>query len=81
MSHGHPHGHCSDHAHEHEDLERGTMFSLYTKIHIDRVECLNEVTEGSGKEVFKAWENRLNFEKVQYPSLELFVAIVNKMSN
>lgn len=63
MSHGHPHGHCSDHAHEHEDLERGTMFSLYTKIHIDRVECLNEVTEGSGKEVFKAWKNRLNFEK------------------
>lgn len=64
MSHGHSHGPCSDHAHEHEDPERGAMFSLYTKIDTTGVECLNERVDGSGKDVFKPWEDRLNIEKV-----------------
>ena len=42
----------------------GIMYSLYQKIDIDHVICLNEEEEDSGKTIFKAWENRLDKEKV-----------------
>ncbi|XP_038057413.1 PITH domain-containing protein 1-like isoform X2 [Patiria miniata] len=60
--HGHSHGGCSG-GHDHDPPDRGTEFSLYTKIDTDRVECLNEVTNGSGKLVFKPWDQRLDTEK------------------
>ena len=65
MAHGgHGHGHgCSD-EHDHDDPERGRQFSLYTKINKDHVECLNESVEGSGKDIFKPWDERLDKEKV-----------------
>lgn len=40
----------------------GVAYSLYTKIDIDKVECLNESSEGSGKKIFKSWDKRLHFE-------------------
>ncbi|RWS28629.1 hypothetical protein B4U80_05821 [Leptotrombidium deliense] len=55
--------HCStgeDHSH---DSELGVEYSLYTKIDTYNVQCLNEAEDGSGKSVFKPWEERLNFEK------------------
>lgn len=59
MSHGHSHSCGSgEHSHEHPDAELGTMYSLYLKIDSMRVQCLNEVKEGSGKTVFKPWEQR-----------------------
>ncbi|KAF0310146.1 PITH domain-containing protein [Amphibalanus amphitrite] len=59
----HHHGDCA-----HEDTgvdpsEMGIMYSLYQKIDIDHVVCLNEQEEESGKTIFKAWENRLDKEK------------------
>ncbi|XP_022093599.1 PITH domain-containing protein 1-like [Acanthaster planci] len=60
--HGHSHGGCSG-GHDHDPPDRGTEFSLYAKIDTDRVECLNEVTDGSGKLVFKAWDQRLDIDK------------------
>ena len=38
--------------------------SLYKKIDILKVQCLNESVEGAGKSVFKPWEDRLDREKV-----------------
>ncbi|XP_077991272.1 PITH domain-containing protein 1-like [Glandiceps talaboti] len=64
--HGHHHGHgggCGeDHDHD-DDPERGIQYSLYQKIDLNNVECLNEERDGSGKDVFKPWEMRLNKEK------------------
>lgn len=61
-----PHGKCcGDGGHHHEEPgEMGIHYSLYTKINKDNLECLNEVREGSGKTVFKPWEERLNFDLV-----------------
>ncbi|XP_036320734.1 PITH domain-containing protein GA19395-like [Rhagoletis pomonella] len=60
--HSHNHGQCCgneatdvDHA-----FEMGIEYSLYKKIDMDNLECLNEECEGSGKKVVKAYENRQN---------------------
>jgi len=38
--------------------------SLYQKIDVEKLQCLNESEEGSGKTVFKPWEDRLDRTKV-----------------
>uniref|UniRef100_A0A023GG31 Putative thioredoxin-like protein n=1 Tax=Amblyomma triste TaxID=251400 RepID=A0A023GG31_AMBTT len=43
--------------------EMGVQYSLYSKIDLDNVQCLNEVKEGSGKSVFKPWEQRMDRDK------------------
>ena len=69
--HSHDHGACGheatdvDHA-----LEMGIEYSLYKKIDLDNVECLNEETENSGRKVFKSYEDRLDITKV---SRNLFI--------
>jgi hypothetical protein len=61
------HGHSCDGDHNHDETpEMGLQYSLYSKIELANVECLNEKREGSGKDVFKAWEDRLDFEKVRF---------------
>lgn len=63
---GHSHGGC-DGDHNHDDTpEMGLQYSLFTKIDLQNLECLNEAVEDSGKSVFKPWEDRLNFEKVSF---------------
>ncbi|EFA03260.1 PITH domain-containing protein CG6153 [Tribolium castaneum] len=58
-----PHGRCCEGDHQHRDTpEMGVEYSLYTKIDKNNLECLNEATEGTGKTVFKPWEERLNFD-------------------
>lgn len=44
----------------HDATELGVSYTLYEKIDKDRVECLNEIVEGSGAKVFKTWEERLD---------------------
>lgn len=46
--------------------EIGIQYSLYKKIDIDNLECLNESSEGSAKLVFKPYEERLNFDTVKF---------------
>lgn len=63
MPHSHDHGgECS---HEAVDIdnpnEMGIQYSLFSKINMDNLECLNEVAEGSGRSVFRSYENRLDF--------------------
>lgn len=65
-----PHGndkHSCEGDHNHDETpEMGLQYSLYSKIDMDNLECLNEVSEGSGKTVFKPWEERLNLDKVRW---------------
>ncbi|KAB0797426.1 hypothetical protein PPYR_08420 [Photinus pyralis] len=58
-----PHGHhsCEGDKNHDDTPEMGVQYSLYAKIDKENLECLNELTEGSGKLVFKQWEDRLNF--------------------
>ncbi|XP_046857960.1 PITH domain-containing protein 1-like [Xenia sp. Carnegie-2017] len=52
---------CSGHNHISE--EKGVQYSLFTKIDFTHVEVLNEAEEGTGKTVFKPWEERLDRNK------------------
>lgn len=66
MPHDHDHHHdCAAETSESDYLkEVGIQYSLYTKIDMMNLECLNEVEEGSGKTIFKPYEERLHFDKV-----------------
>lgn len=69
MPHDHgDHGHDScGHGHQHsQGPDLGIQYSLYSKIDLDNVQCLNEEVEGSGKLVFKPWELRLELDKVTH---------------
>ncbi|XP_043573686.1 PITH domain-containing protein 1 isoform X1 [Chiloscyllium plagiosum] len=55
--HGHGHGQCQCEGHL-DPAERGLEYGLFRKIDQERLECLNEASEGSGKLVFKPWEER-----------------------
>ena len=57
---GHSHAH-----HDVSDADKGAQFSLYLKIDKERLVCLNEAVTGSGKTVFKPWEERLNTTSVK----------------
>ncbi len=43
--------------------------SLYQKIDTENLECLNESVDGSGKTVFKSWEDRLDKTKASIVSI------------
>lgn len=63
--HGHGHGHDCGGGHDHpSESEMAAQFSLYTKIDTERVECLNETLDGSGRTIFKPWDQRLDKDKV-----------------
>lgn len=61
MSDHHHHDGCCGHGAE-STSDLGIAYSLYSRIDIDKLQCLNESTEGSGKKIFKAWDKRLHFE-------------------
>lgn len=64
MPHSHSSGGCSggcDHnAAGQLGEEFGVQYSLYQKIDLSNMECLNESEEGGGKRVFRPWQNRLD---------------------
>ena len=67
MSCGHGHSHEHGGPSSGRPLNEGASgveYSLYSKIVMDEVECLNEAEENSGRTVFKSWENRMDKEKV-----------------
>lgn len=67
MSHGHSHGgggcHCAAEREEPPE-QRGLAYGLYLRIDLERLQCLNESREGSGRGVFKPWEERTDRSKV-----------------
>lgn len=54
---GHGVGHCECEA-EKDSPDRGFEFGLYKKIHLERLQCLNESRDGAGRLVFKPWDQR-----------------------
>ncbi|GLJ59127.1 hypothetical protein SUGI_1493300 [Cryptomeria japonica] len=44
-------------------IQTPLAYSLYQKIDLANVECLNEKVDGSGVNVFKSWSERLNREE------------------
>lgn len=70
MPHDHNHDHGEGCAHESTDSdylkEIGIQYSLFKKIDVDNLECLNETVDGSAKLIFKPYEERLNFDKVTF---------------
>lgn len=57
--------HCDHSCNGHSSLDGddlGVLYSLFSKIDLSKVECLNETVEGSGKTVFKPWNERLDLE-------------------
>lgn len=77
MPHDHHHHGEGGCAHESSDSdylkEIGIQYSLYTKIDLANLECLNEAEEGSAKNVFKPYEEKMNFEAVR---ISLFVILM-----
>lgn len=61
MPHSHDHGACEHEADGIDPLEMGLQYSLFQKIDMINLECLNEAVEDSGKKVFKPYEMRLDF--------------------
>merc|ERR1712183_23119 len=64
--HGHSHGHegCGGHgAAGKSGEELGVAYSLYTKVDMERLECLNESEDNSCRHVFRPWDQRLSREK------------------
>ncbi|KAJ1925122.1 hypothetical protein IWQ60_004763 [Tieghemiomyces parasiticus] len=59
--HHHGHGHGHDHDHDH-DIEPALKDSLYGKIDLDRVRCLNEHSAGAARGIFKPWDKRKDRE-------------------
>lgn len=62
MPHGHSHCHDGHDDHDHGPTadEIGFQYNLFEKIDKDNLQCLNEAIDGSGKTVFKPWDQRLD---------------------
>ncbi|KAJ2718494.1 hypothetical protein GGI07_005732 [Coemansia sp. Benny D115] len=60
--HDHGHGHNHDHSHDDEAIT-GLSDSLFSKVHLDRVWCLNSSNSESVQKVFKPWDQRRDTEK------------------
>lgn len=74
MSHS-SHGCSGHHHHHHEQQDPAVLWSLYKKIDLYKVQCMNEREDGSGKEVFKPWEQRLDRNKVLSVDVTLKLAV------
>lgn len=79
MPHSHDHGNGCSHEASHTDdaFEMGIQYSLFSKIDMENLECLNEESDGSGKSVFKSFEQRLNFDKVNVIYLTFLLSTIN----
>ena len=70
--HGHGHDHSGGCCHSSDDVESadnlGLLYSLYSKIDLENLTTLNEEQEGSGKTIFRSWDERLLKTQVGNPS-------------
>ncbi|GAB1598298.1 PITH domain-containing protein 1-like [Argonauta hians] len=63
MAGHHHHQCCHEHDADHNEEDCENAFNLYLKIDTNRILCLNEAVEDSGKHVFKPWNERRSKEK------------------
>lgn len=66
---GHGHSHSCGCEGGHEPAERGFEYGLYSRIDLDKLQCLNESRDGDGKLVFKPWDQRKERDKVSMYSV------------
>ena len=65
-NHGNGHHGCGGHDHGHGACDHGASedmgikYSLFEKIDLNNLECLNESADGAGARVFKPWDERTN---------------------
>jgi hypothetical protein len=52
--------HCNKEQCDHQEVNNGDEWSLYTKIDLQNLQCLNEEVDGSSKSVFRPWSDRLS---------------------
>ena len=64
--HNHSSGCCHSHSEEVDTNNTGFLYSLYSKIDLEKLQCLNEVVENSGKTVFRSYDDRLSKEFVGF---------------
>lgn len=50
---------------QHVDESNVGQWNIYTKIDTFNLQCFNEKHDGSGKDVFRAWDERLDRSKVE----------------
>ena len=60
ISMDHQHGRNCGCSHDVSTENIGNLYSLYTKIDKEQLECLNEIAENSGRLVFRPWDERLH---------------------
>lgn len=75
------HSHCGDESHSHDHGGSSHSHSpppdsipgdsLYGKIDLDGVRCLNERVEGMARKAIKPWDQRLDTENVGYVEFSL----------
>lgn len=75
-------GCCAGHSSIDDSPEMGIEYSLFMKIDKDNLTCLNEKRDGSAKDIFKPWEERLTMNTVSVDSFcvplkELFDALID----
>uniref|UniRef100_A0A183CND8 PITH domain-containing protein n=1 Tax=Globodera pallida TaxID=36090 RepID=A0A183CND8_GLOPA len=64
-SHGNGHGGpCSSVVESFEQHQEGTQYTMERFINKDRIVVLNESIDGSGKKVFKRWDERMDKEHI-----------------
>jgi len=64
MSHRCSGGCNGDHVHQDDTPEMGIEYSLFRRIDKENLTCLNERQDGSGKTIFKPWEERVVMDTV-----------------
>lgn len=55
---------CNKENCDHSEVTNGIEYSLYTKIDLANLQCLNEEVDGSCKSIFRPWDDRLSKEHV-----------------
>lgn len=60
----HLHGANCGCSHEVKTEDLTNLYSLYSRIDKENLECLNESHDGAGKTVFRAWDLRLDRSQV-----------------
>ena len=61
---------------QHVDETSVGQWNLYTKIDTYNLQCYNEKHDGSGKDVFRAWEERLDRSKVAAIKRRMLIAVL-----
>jgi hypothetical protein len=61
---------------QHVDETNVGQWNLYTKIDLYNLQCYNEKHDGSGKDVFRAWDERLDRSKVEAIKRRMMIIVV-----